>query len=156
MSTTGSTEAHWRLRAPRLGGSECAGRGVRLKTRERVAIDRDRVSPDSCVEEAVVGRGSGWRHNSPATGLRKRREGSRCRAFSELTGVSWARSYADARRHNPGVRKSADDHKCSISATYLPRGNRGWFEQISLFSDFSRVSGQESPELPRKGNRIRS
>ncbi|MCP4676332.1 MAG: hypothetical protein GY854_12630 [Deltaproteobacteria bacterium] len=57
MSTVGSTQVDWRLRAPRPGGGECAGRVAKLKTRDRVAIERDRVSPDS--EGSGFGRPAG-------------------------------------------------------------------------------------------------
>ncbi len=145
MNAVGSTQVDWRLRAPRPSQAESAGRDATLRTPAPVAIDRDRVSPDSCAEGRGLGSPAGWRlrsyaarmqHSSPATGLRNRREATCFRAFSGPTGASPARSDAAAWRHR--YQEAAQERPAKSPCFQGLDGNRV----------------KKLPELCREGNLI--
>jgi len=145
MIPAGSTQVDWPLRVPRPGEAECAGRVAKLMARQRVAIDRDRVSPDSSAERSGVGRPAGWRHSSPVTGLRNRREVTCFRAFSGTTGASRERSDAAAWRHSSADRESPDDENSLVSNTYRRFGGS---RHRSYAASWQHNSGGRLPAEP--------
>ncbi len=136
MSLAGSTQADRRPRPPRPCGAECAGRVTKLTTRDRVAIDRDRVSPVSCAEGSGVGRPVLRRH-SCGTGGRVATGQDACSPALERTKEPGSeRNYAAAWRHSN--QEAAQERPA----------------KSPCFSGLDGDRGKNSPEIRREENII--